>query len=898
MDAPSLLGCLQRITAESNKTALLLSNGDHWTYQQIREAFSSAPELNGKVGVLIEDRYLAGLVAGAVMNVTTCVPLDPKLTLSELKERIELLGIQTIVAQSNKWQELATPGLLRVRPENHQLIWDGDAASAESSQAALILMTSGSTGVPKLVALSHENLDHSATAIIDSLALGPADRAVNLLPMMHIGGLFDLFFVPLIAGGSVVFAEASDSKAIVSILENDQPTWLQGAPAMLQSILRHQNNIPVRHQLRFIRSVSAPLSEKLHTEISDFFDTPVVEMYGMSETAGVITSNPLPPNEQKIASVGVAVNCQVEIRNDNEVWVKSKGLFAGYSTDEDNKGLWDGEWFFTGDLGSLDEDGYLFLNGRAKEVINRGGQKISPKEIDELVESWPEIKEAAAFGFAHPTLGEEVGLALVAADSDLTDDEIRARLSKKLATYKLPRRLLRLDKLPRNQGGKLQRHLLRDHQDQGVDPKRSTLTPTEERVRKLWCAALDETSAEAEQDFFEQGGDSLSATTLLTSLEKEFKVSLAGFIFYENSTIRQIASHLDSRNDSFAKVEKRDLDFPPRVRKRLTSILSSWPGAPAFPGAYARMNPEPRADIPKFFWCCNSVGESTGIADAVGDYLEVVSFRTLRSVQNKKLRNIDQITRIFADDIQRIQPQGPLLLGGFCEGGRLMVLIAKKLIEHGRTIQLLVLHDHLLYEPLDTHLALIYSENWKRYPPKFYADIKLGWQKLHQGRFGMVTRSGRHGYKINNPELTHLVHQFVKEQLSASAHSKKSPIPRQYPSCSVESLSKTPFAMKSKKDYLVKVRITNRGDKMLQARDGIVLHARWVDLNRDEKFGEPMWTHLSTDLSPGESQELDISIKAPKKNRLYQLQIAVIEEGFGWDDHALNKSFRRWRLIR
>ena len=601
MESPPLQGCLQRITAEADKTAFILSDGEQWTYQQTRDAFTSAPDLTGKVGILIEDRHLAGLVAGAVMNVTTCVPLDPKLTVSELKDRIALLDIKTIVAQSDKWRELTTPGFFQVHAKNHQLIWQGEAAPAELSKAALILMTSGSTGVPKIVSLSHDNLDHSATAIIDSLALGPEDRAVNLLPMMHIGGLFDLFFVPLIAGGSVVFADAGETKTIVSLLENENPTWLQGAPAMLQSILRHQGDTPIKHQLRLIRSVSAPLPDKLYTEISDFFDVPVIEMYGMSETAGVITSNPLPPRDQKIGSVGVPVNCQVEIRNDNEVWVKSKGLFAGYANAADNDGLWDDEWFFTGDLGSLDDEGYLFLNGRAKEVINRGGQKVSPKEIDELVESWPEIKEAAAFGFEHPTLGEEVGLAFVSKEEPHRRRKSAPAFRKSSPTTSSPNACFISTNFPAIKEEKLQRHLLREHKEEAPVSNTSSLTPTEERVKKLWCASLVESTAEAEQDFFEQGGDSLSATTLLISIEKEFKISLAGFIFYENSTIRQIATHLDSLTVGTTTVERQELDFPPRIRKRLGNFLASWPGVPAFEGSYARHHSEPRKRSPQVF---------------------------------------------------------------------------------------------------------------------------------------------------------------------------------------------------------------------------------------------------------------------------------------------------------
>jgi long-subunit acyl-CoA synthetase (AMP-forming) len=341
------------------------------------------PGLSGRVGVLIRNRLLAGLVSTAVMSRTTCVPLDPAMTQAEIEDRLAQLGIRTIIVDHERNFDFATPSVLRVCEKNKGLAWEG-APPGESNSDALILLTSGSTGNPKIVSLSHENLLHSVHAIIKSLALEPEDRAINLLPMSHIGGLVDLFLVPLVSGGSLVFSEPDSPDSVLNLLEETKPTWLQAAPAILRSLLKAAPQNP-KHSLRLIRSVSAPLAPALFTEVVNRFGVPVIEMYGMSETAGVLTSNPLPPETQKVASVGKPVDCQIEVRNKNEVWVKSPGLFNGYEAADQNEGLWDDGFFFTGDLGRLDEDGYLFLTGRAREVINRGGQKVSPAEIDQVV---------------------------------------------------------------------------------------------------------------------------------------------------------------------------------------------------------------------------------------------------------------------------------------------------------------------------------------------------------------------------------------------------------------------------------------------------------------------------------------------------------------------------------
>ncbi len=898
------IGFLTDDPERRTKVAIIDSARRRWTYAEILQAFGSIPtkDLSGCVAVLVEDPLLSGIVSCAVMEHCTCVPLDPNLAPSELEARIKLLGIRSIISDRKHYLDIKNLSWVTVKLEERTLTWQGEFSPGRASSAALVLMTSGSTGVPKLVNLSHENLIHSIGSIIESIGLTELDRAINLLPMSHIGGLVDLFLAPLISGGSIVFSEDKNPDAILSLLAEEKVTWLQGAPAILQNLLRVKKT-QLKTNLRIIRSVSAPLSHQLFEQLTKTFGVPVIEIYGMSETAGVITSNPLPPAEQKLGSVGKAVNCEVTIRNDNEVWVSSNSLFSGYPNDEDNQGLWDGRAFFTGDLGYLDQDDYLFLTGRAKERINRGGQKIDPREIDQTVESWDEVREAASFGFPHPTLGQEVGLAIVLeAGTNLSDEKIRERLTKLIANYKLPKRLIRLEKLPRNQGGKLQRHLLSEIPQSKIPSSSSHQSTTERRLIPLWCNALslDDTSNDA--DFFEQGGDSLSATSFLLAVEKEFKISLIDFIFYENATIQGVARAVEGQLTSSHRKLDRKPDFPPRIQRKLLRFLSSWPGTPPFEGSYARVDPEADSSLPILFWCSNSYKECDLVSTNAKDIVQLVSLRTLHHIQHKKLRNYRRVAQIYADELERIQPEGSFNLGGFCEGSRLMVNTARVLIARGREIRLLFLYDHILEEPFPAHVAMIYSTGWKNYPLDLYASIEQRWRKIFQNRFGLLTKQGRHSGGLSE-EFQKKFRSFLAEQLDYSNlpildNAPQPPPSRQDLSYSLKLCSKLPKLIKTNQIYPVSVLIKNENETPLPANMGFVLHARWVDIHGERKPSPPMFTELPHDLPPGQTIELEIAIIAAKKNRFYQIQIALIEEGWEWPKRKLAQAHHQWFFTR
>lgn len=340
---------------------------------------------------------------------------------------------------------------------------------------ALILHTSGTTSRPKIVPLLQSNVAASAKHIGASLALTPADRCMNVMPLFHIHGLVAAVSSSLAAGASVWCAPGFDALRFFSWMDEAKPTWYTAVPTMHQAILSRAGRnaeIIADNPLRLIRSSSASLPPQVFEKLSDTFGAPVLESYGMTEAAHQMCANPLPPRAQKPGAVGVAAGPEVrtahEIENrlvdgTGEVVISGPNVTPGYegNPEANAKNFFDADgkrWFRTGDQGAFDEEGYLRLTGRLKEIINRGGEKISPLEVDEILMDHPAIAQCVAFAIPHPKLGEEVGAAVVLRDgSAATEQEIRSFAAGRAADFKVPRKVIILDEIPKGATGKMQR---------------------------------------------------------------------------------------------------------------------------------------------------------------------------------------------------------------------------------------------------------------------------------------------------------------------------------------------------------------------------------------------------------------------------------------------------------
>ncbi len=351
-----------------------------------------------------------------------------------------------------------------------------DTGHAGPDDIALILHTSGTTSRPKIVPLLQRNVAASALHIQTSLALTPADRCLNMMPLFHIHGLIAAVSASLAAGASVWCAPGFDAVRFFGWLDTARPSWYTAVPTMHQTILQRaprNAEIIARAPLRFLRSSSASLPAQVMLELAATFNAPVIEAYGMTEAAHQMASNPLPPRAQKPGAVGIAAGPQMRIAHEvdnrlldggiGEVVISGPNVTPGYegNADANAKSFFIAKgqrWFRTGDQGSIDDEGYLTLTGRLKEIINRGGEKISPLEVDGVLMDHPAVQQVVTFAMPHDKLGEEVAAAVVLRDGMEADEAaIRTFAATRLAAFKVPRRVIVLAEIPKGATGKLQR---------------------------------------------------------------------------------------------------------------------------------------------------------------------------------------------------------------------------------------------------------------------------------------------------------------------------------------------------------------------------------------------------------------------------------------------------------
>ncbi|MDQ2871433.1 MAG: AMP-binding protein [Acidobacteriota bacterium] len=462
-------------------------------------------------------------------------------------------------------------------------------APAASGDVALLLHTSGTTARPKLVALTHRNLCASAGHIARTLELTEADRCLNVMPLFHIHGLVAALLASLSAGASVVCTPGFQAPSFFDWMDQFEPSWYTAVPTMHQAILaRAPGHAPVleRRRLRFLRSSSAALPPQVSTELERVFRAPLIEAYGMTEASHQMASNPLPPRIRKPGTVGPAAGPDVAILDEGgkilapgvrgEVAIRGPNVTAGYvNNSEANERAFTNGWFRTGDQGSLDTDGYLTLTGRLKEIINRGGEKISPREIDEVLLDHPAIAQAVAFAIPDSLLGEDVGAAVVLRDGrSATPGEIREFVSSRLADFKVPRRVIIVSEIPKGPTGKVQRIGLAEKLGQpgterpsGDAESVSPRTPLEEKLVSVWREVLRIDRIGVTQDFFSLGGDSVLAAQVAARIQSSLGVQLSLVAIFDAPTIAELAGRIEARTRDAAgdgeAIPRRSADAKP-----------------------------------------------------------------------------------------------------------------------------------------------------------------------------------------------------------------------------------------------------------------------------------------------------------------------------------------------
>ncbi|MBO9372002.1 MAG: AMP-binding protein [Chloroflexus sp.] len=474
--------------------ALIAPGGPVWSFADLRSQVQRLAEWLQNHGLGHGDRIAIALGNGPAMAITflaaataaTAAPLNPKYRRDEFAFYYEDTNARALIVAPNEGEEARAAlrsGMMLIEASfdaQHQLMFVTSAQDAPARRdglatpddIAMILHTSGTTSRPKRVPLRHRNLVASTANIIATYQLCAADRSLCVMPLFHIHGIVASLLSQLAAGGAVICPPGFDGLKFWSWVEQERPTWYSAVPTMHQVLLARASRnsaIIAAHPFRFIRSSSAPLPPVVMEQMEQVFAAPVIESYGMTEAAHQMTSNPLPPARRKPGSVGIGFGVEVAIMDEEghllpagtkgEVVVRGPNVIDGYENNpEANAVAFVNGWFRTGDQGYLDEDGYLCLTGRIKELINRGGEKISPLEIDDVLLRHPAVAEALAFAVPHPTLGEEVHAAVVLREGMSVDERaLREHCARMLADFKVPRAIHILSALPRGATGKLQR---------------------------------------------------------------------------------------------------------------------------------------------------------------------------------------------------------------------------------------------------------------------------------------------------------------------------------------------------------------------------------------------------------------------------------------------------------
>jgi len=335
-----------------------------------------------------------------------------------------------------------------------------------------VLHTSGTTSRPKIVPLSQANVAASARHICESLVLTPEDRCFNIMPLFHIHGLIAAVLSSIGAGASIFCCPGFNALSAFRWMEEAMPTWVTAVPTMHQAILgRAPNNKAIieKLKLRFLRSSSAAMPPVVMGQLEETFGVPVIEAYGMTEAAHQMASNPLPPKSRKAGSVGLAAGPEISIMDEagtllpsgskGEIVIRGPNVFTSYENNpKATEEAFTNGWFRTGDQGAMDAGGYVALTGRLKEIIYRGGEKVSPREVDDILMEHPAVDQVVTFAMPHAKLGEDVAAAVVLKDGAEADiASIRDFAAKRLAAFKVPGKIVFLEEIPKGATGKLQR---------------------------------------------------------------------------------------------------------------------------------------------------------------------------------------------------------------------------------------------------------------------------------------------------------------------------------------------------------------------------------------------------------------------------------------------------------
>lgn len=500
----------------------------------------------------------------AISSYAICCPVDPRLTEDELALTLRELKVAALVDATgeapigNVAHSLGIPVrpvVLSTLSSNGSGGSDGGGAAGQSD-LALLLLTSGTTSKPKHVALTHANVLAAAKSIGSHYSIGPSDLCINPMPHHHVHGLISAGISSLLAGAKQVCVSSFSPQVFDSAFQKFDPTWFTGSPAFHLGLLDYYNGTgrrPPRKALRFIRSSSAPFPLSAISRYEALFGAPLLENYGMTETASTVCSNLPGTRQRKPGSVGIPIGAEVRIAaaasspdasgKVGEILLRGPSVITKYASGESGLDYFEDGWLRTGDMGRIDEDGFLYVIGRRKELIKRGGHSVYPLEVDSAILANPDVAEAISFSLEHPTLGEELVAAFVPrVGAEISGDDVKRALEGKLSTYKIPIAVLRVAEIPKNATGKAARRSMRSafvemFRIKGV----AASSELESELLKHWRLILSAPHLGVTDNVFVHGADPMRAQRFREEIGRQIARGLPVRDIIRNPTVREQA---------------------------------------------------------------------------------------------------------------------------------------------------------------------------------------------------------------------------------------------------------------------------------------------------------------------------------------------------------------------
>lgn len=722
--------------------AIYFSGDTYIDYQQLadmitlisKKLYENGVRENTRVAIVMPASAAALILFYAVTGTAIAVPLNPDYSQEELKKYLAITDAQVIIADKDIFailqpvaESLRLPvfiidwqrNICAFKRGNMHSLSDKGCQEREKNIAAIFL-TSGTTGGSKVVPLTHTNLMIPANIYKNVFRVRRTDCAVNVIPLCHIYAVTGSVLVAAAAGCSVICLPEFNGRNFFEILKRLHINWYAAGPAVHFAVAEYAKKIQARPQdysLRVIRSGGAPLPGNVIDTLQKHFNAVVLPGYGLTETGGLGATNLLPPVKIKTASAGMAAGVKIKIVNEakkklpayqiGQIILKGPSVTTGYENQKNDVSFWDNGWFATGDLGYLDDKGYLFITGRIKDIINKGGEKISPYEVEAAFLTYPDIEEAIVFPAPHPSLGEiPMAAVVLTAHSKVTEDILKLFLRKKIAVSKIPVQITGAKKIPRSNTGKIIRssmyEYIQKYSDEFFELKEkydnavpnTELMQIENRVSAIWKKILKTDAIGMDDNYFTLGGDSLSVAFLFSEIEEQFAITLPAECILTKGTIHDMAALIYQK-------EKKDRSFEFIVPLH----ISNHKNTPLF--------------------CIHALNGDAftyrKLAECLGDAYSVygVVFR-LHSSRIQQPVQLPQLAGLYVQEIREIQPQGPYCLAGYSLGGAIAYEIARQLRQQHQKVAILAL--------LDTRLAFteqLVQQTFATLKNKLLQEIKV-----------------------------------------------------------------------------------------------------------------------------------------------------------------------------